>query len=370
MRPDTHNNQILSRPLLAAILFIACTNVLPQALHVDDVIDRFVDAIGGRDRIGAVDNLAYSKGQYEEDDFRSNGNSTMSLGRPWFKLVGDKNSPGGYMEGYDGAAWEWFANPGVVIRTVGAASAAGRHYAGVEHPLVDYREKGSTVQLLGESEFDGRPVHVIRLARRDGFVEQFYIDHETFLINASGGAAPIHAFGKDVARITRIADYRDVGGVLIAHRFEAAEVPSGRTLSSMQWGSIEANRPLPDDWFSPPDFERAPLQHFIESLYGQRADPDAVRWTYDEFVRAYPNIDTSEAVNFAGYQVLKMGDVDVALTLLEQNVRDYPDSSSARFELGRAFGTAGNPRAARDEYRKALEIDPENKNAAKALDAL
>ena len=140
----------------------------------------------------------------------------MSVARPWFKLVGDKENPAGYMEGYDGAAWEWFSDPAIVVRTVGAASEAIRHYAGVESPLIDYDEKGSAAELLGESELDGRPVHGIRLTRRDGYVEQFYIDRDTYLINASSGKAPLHAFGDDIRTVTRITDYRDVNGVLLA----------------------------------------------------------------------------------------------------------------------------------------------------------
>ena len=327
--------------------------VCAESLSVDDIIARHIEAIGGRANIATIENIVYSDGSYEEGDYQSNGDSTMSVARPWFNLVGDQNDPGGYMEGYDGSAWEWFADPGIVLRTVGPASEAIRHYAGIENPLVDYRDKGSTAELLGESELDDRRVHVIRLTRRDGFVEKFYIDLNTYLVNASGGEAPLHAFGEDVARITRISDYRDVAGVMIAHRFESVEIPSGKPVSSMQWGRIEANHRLPDSWFSPPDFERTPLQHFIESLFSQRSDRNSVMWTLEEFTRAYPDVDTSDAVNVAGFQILKMGDIETAVVLLERNARDYPMSPSTRFGLGRAYQTAGRLDRARQEYRAA-----------------
>ena len=69
------------------------------------------------------------------------------------------------MEGYDGAAWEWYADPGIVVRTVGEPSKAIRHYAGAEHPLVDYRAKGSTATLKGETTTGGRSVVVIRVTQ-------------------------------------------------------------------------------------------------------------------------------------------------------------------------------------------------------------
>jgi len=90
------------------------------------VIGRHIEAIGGRANLKAISNLVHSQGTYEEGDYKSDGDSTMSTARPWFKLVGDKISPGGFLEGYDGSAWEWWANPGFVVRTVGAASEANR----------------------------------------------------------------------------------------------------------------------------------------------------------------------------------------------------------------------------------------------------
>ena len=360
-------NAICNRFPAVALSILACGVACAEPLSVDDIIDRYIDAIGGPASIDAIDNLVYTNGTYEEGDYKSDGDSTMSVARPWFKLVGDKQNPGGYMEGYDGAAWEWFSDPAIVLRTVGAASEAIRHYAGVESPLIDYGDKGSTAELLGESELDGRPVHVIRLTRRDGYVEQFYIDRDTFLINASSGEAPLHAFGEDVTTVTRIADYRDVNGVLIAHRFVSIQIPSGRVVSSMQWGRVESNLPLPDDWFSPPKFERTPLQHFIESLFGQRSDLNSVMWTYNEFVRAYPDLDTSSAVNIAGFQILKMGEIETAVALLEQNALDYPTSASTRFGLGRAYQMAGLLGRAREEFQAALDVDSSYERAKSAL---
>jgi hypothetical protein len=362
------NPAALTGTLLLVALIFASDGAVAQS--VDDVVDRFIDAIGGSAAIDSIDNLVYSNGTYAEDDFTSDGNATMSLARPWFKLVGDKARPDSYMEGYDGAAWEWYPDPGVVLRTTGAASAAIRHYAGVEHPLVDYRQKGSVAELLGESELDDRPVQVVRLSRRDGFTEQFYLDRETGLVIASGAAAPIHAFGAEVSQVTRITDYRDVGGMQVPHRFVSTEVPSGHELSSMQWGRIEANRALPADWFAPPDLERTPLQQFIENLFGQRSDVDALLWTFHAFRDANPGVDTETAVNFAGYQVLKMGEVDTAIALLTENVAAYPDRAGARFELGRAFDIAGDLAKARKTYGEALDIDPEHERAKRALAAL
>ena len=341
-----------------------------DSLSVDQVVDRYIAATGGVENIKALRNLVYSEGLYSEGDYKGKGDASMSLGRPYFKLVGNPDDPGDYMEGYDGAAWEWYADPGIVVRTVGEPSKAIRHYAGVEHPLVNYRAKGSTATLKGEDVLDGRLVVVIELIRRDSFLEQFYIDEESWLIVGSSFAAPIHAFGDDVFSLTRISDYRPVAGVLIPHRFVFVEMPSGRETGSMLWGRIEANRELRDDWFSPPTRERTLLQAFIEQLYQQRSDIESVMWTYHEFRLANPQLDTSDAVNVAGFQTLKMGAVEQAIALLQQNVQDYPESANSRFGLGRALRSGGRFEEARTQFERALAIDPEHPRAKTALDEM
>ncbi len=179
---------------VVALLCVGQPAANAAPLSIDEVIERYIEAIGGYNNIKALRNLVYSGGTYQEGNYKIS-HATMSLARPYYKLVGNKDEPGAFMEGYDGAAWEWFEDPGVVIRTVGPASEAIRHYAGVEGPLIDYREKGASAKIKGETEFEGRAVIVIHLTRRDGFIEQIYIDKETFFIAASGADAPIHAFG-------------------------------------------------------------------------------------------------------------------------------------------------------------------------------
>lgn len=79
---------------------------------------------------------------------------------------------------------------------------------------------------------------------------------------------------------------------------------------------------------------------------------------------------TGDAVDFAGYQCLKMGHADTAVALLTLNVADNPRSARAHFGLGRALEAAGYRARARSEYRAALAIDTNDARAKAALAAL
>ncbi len=357
-------------PSGAALLLLAAAAAGAETLSVDQIIERNTEARGGYERIKAIRTLVHSEGLYQEGDYTGSGDAFMAFARPYYRVVGNPERPGVYMEGYDGAAWEWLGDPGIVVRTVGAAAGATRRGADFEGPLVDYAAKGSTVVLGEPAEIGGRPAYRLIVTYRDGFVREFFVDRESFLITAERRSAPIHAFGDPVTSETRIGDYREVGGVLFAHSFVATEITTGAVLHRMQWGKIEANRDLPASWFSPPVFERTLLQRFLEQLYGERTDVQAVLWSYHEFRRAHPEIDTREGVEVIGYQMLKMGEVEQAIALLEANARDHPDSSSSAFGLGRAYDTAGDRSRARAEYQRALRLDPENRRAESALAAL
>ena len=357
-------------PLTLTLILMSSPAVADDTLSVDEVIDRHVEARGGYARIRVIRTLVHSQGTYREPTFEAPGNAFMAHARPYLKVVGNPENPGGFSEGYDGATWEWYREPGVVVRTVGAAAAAGRHGNQLDGSLVDYRDKGSTA-ILGETEdVDGRPAHRITITSRDGFARDYFVDAETYLVVAERMSAPIHAFGDPVTSETRVGDYRRVAGVLFPYRHRETEIATGEMLSEMQWGRIEANLDLPREWFSPPEFERTPLQHFVETLYFSRADLSAIEWTYAEFRQHHPRIDTQDGVSFVGYQMLKMGNIEQGVQLLKINAADYPDSATAAFGLGRANATAGDLKAARMELERALTLDPEHRQAARALDEL
>src|SRR5581483_4998504 len=201
-------------------------------------------------------------------------------------------------EGYDGSAWEYYGDPGVVIRTVGAAAAAARHGIEIIDSLVDATLMGTRVELSGTERFAGKSAYKLHVTLADGFEKDLFLDSETFLIVGDRRSAKIHAFGEPVLSENRIGDYRAVNGVLFAFRITEIEIATGRELNSNVVQSIEINKPLDPSFFGPPQFERTPLQQMLEKLYMERTDPVSVMWTYRGFRAANPNVDTRIGVEF------------------------------------------------------------------------
>ncbi len=68
----------------------------------------------GRAALNAM-HSAILRGCYSEGDFSID--AVQARMRPYYKLAGD------FAEGCDGSTWEYYAEPAIVLRTVGAATS-------------------------------------------------------------------------------------------------------------------------------------------------------------------------------------------------------------------------------------------------------
>ncbi len=69
----------------------------------------------------------------------------------------------------------------------------------------------------------------------------------------------------------------------------------------------------------------------------------------------------------SGIGLLRAGQVADAVKVFEANVQLYPDDANAYDSLGEGQMAAGNTKAAIENYRKSLQMDPKNENAKKML---
>ena len=357
--------------IVAVFLSILAVIVVAQPRSseptVRQIVERYITARGGLEKIKAVRTLIL------RGPSRPGGKPSrfMARARPFYFLVGEPSSNRDFAEGDDGSAWEFYGDPGLVIRTTDAPAAASRHTAYFDDPLVSSLEPGWKIELLGSEKIGDRPAYWLRATFPDSFQKDLFVDKETWLIIADRKAAPIHAFGESIKTETRISDYRDVNGALFPARFEEYVIATGKPLSELGggWTTIEANTVLPLDYFSPPPEPKTPLARMLNGAYSARQIPtDALGW-YRDF-RSDPvtaGIDTEAGMEAVGYQCLKNGAIKTGVLLLEANVRDFPKSSAAHFGLGRAYRAAGREAEAIAEFRKALELDPGYRRAADAL---
>ncbi len=340
--------------------------------NVDTLVADHIQGLGGIARIHAIHSFI-KYGTYDEDDLHL-GNTFTAQMRPFYRVIGDpRTDPTAELhEGYDGSAWEYYPDPGIVVRTVGEAARAARHTAMFDDPLVDYASHRTAITYGGTRQYHGFNVYVLHVTLADGFREDYFLDRGTYMLDGRAQFVPMHAFGTRYATDDVYGDYRPEGGIMFAHTDAEIDSSSGKTLDSGTVTRMEINPDLPLSMFSPPQWTRTPLQAMIQSIYDERDESVAVMATYRDFSALLDEhaAAAGDAVDFAGYQCLKMGHADVAVALLRQNVADHPKSARAHFGLGRAAAAEGNRSLAQQEFREALEIDPNFARARTALDAL
>ncbi len=91
--------------------------------------------------------------------------------------------------------------------------------AEIDGPLVNWKEKGSTVDYLGTEDIDGTMAHKLKVLRKNGDVNYVYLDPDHFLEIRVVTQRTVQ--GAQVETETELGDYEKIGGVFIPFSIEA-----------------------------------------------------------------------------------------------------------------------------------------------------
>jgi outer membrane lipoprotein-sorting protein len=130
--------------------------------------------------------------------------------------------------------------------------------ADFEGVLVNYKDKGHSVEYLGTEEIEGTPAHKLHVTKRNGDEVTYYLDTEANLEIKAKGKREFN--GQEMEIDVSFGDYKEVGGLLMPHSIEARPpgAPAGQVITMEK---IELNVELPDDRFvMPPAPEKPPAQ--------------------------------------------------------------------------------------------------------------
>jgi hypothetical protein len=130
-----------------------------------------------------------------------------------------------------------------------------KEMADLEGPLVNYKEKGHTVEYLGVEEVDGTPAHKLRVNQANGDVIDVFIDEEYFIEFKQESTREVQ--GNEVKVATVYGDYKEVGGLLFAHSMEMS-FGGGPAQQVITLETIELDIDIADDRFSMPVAAAAP----------------------------------------------------------------------------------------------------------------
>lgn len=175
-----------------------------------EIVDRFIDAIGGAQAIAAVSSYR-ARGTFELTGQGLIGDIEMIGARPARTVVRvDMPGVGVILSGYDGKV-AWTINPasGPAVLSGAAAEqmAEDAVFGAVTHPP----SLTKALTVVERSEFNGRPCYKVRVVFGSGRELFEYYDTETGLKNGTEGSQET-ALGL-VPNTTYLSDYRTFGGL-------------------------------------------------------------------------------------------------------------------------------------------------------------
>jgi hypothetical protein len=139
----------------------------------------------------------------------------------------------------------------VPTEVTGARAAALRNQANFDGLLLQARNRGDQIDLVGPETIGERPTHHLRLTTTEHRIQHCYVDVTTGLESRLVYQTEAGHFQQD------LSDYRDVKGVKVP--FVIKTTLDGRPQGQLTVTSVELNVPLDASLFSMPPHQ--PRKH-------------------------------------------------------------------------------------------------------------
>jgi hypothetical protein len=221
-----------------------------SAETLDGVVTRAIAALGGAERLRACQ-TRLTVGKISFDGGSANP-FTVAQKRP-NRLHMEIFFPNGMlMRGYDGRTG-WQANPFAERKNADPMSPEERRNiaeeAEFDDPLLDWKGRGSRVELLGKEPLEGRSAYRLRVTAANGLVQELWLDSETFLRARWQGARK--ANGREMVFSSSFGDYRTVGGLQFPFR-TSSRSKGNENRQEIVITRVELNMPIEDARFALP----------------------------------------------------------------------------------------------------------------------
>ena len=237
------------RAIAAATILVLAAS-LAAGETADELIAKNVAARGGLEKLKAVKTMRLTGKMKVGDDSMP---SILELKRPnmsrWQFTFDGQTA----VQAYDGkTGWMWMPFAGMTEPQAMSSEERqeAEQQADIDGPLVDYKAKGSKIELVGHDARFRPEDWKLKVTLKSGEVRYIYLDPKTYLQTTTMMTKKIE--GNEVVVISTIGDYRDVGGLTLPHSFSASMKDGGET-QSLVFEKIEVNVPIEDERFGKPE---------------------------------------------------------------------------------------------------------------------
>ncbi|HKA18120.1 MAG TPA: hypothetical protein VKN18_07355 [Blastocatellia bacterium] len=238
------------RRALTAVLslaFLFCVQASAQS--VDDLIKKNLDARGGVQKIKAVKTTKVTAKVVQQS---LEIPLVIKQKRPNMVRADVTFQGKSQIQAYNGqSGWKVdpFQGSPDPEKIAGDDLKEAEEQADMDGSLVDYKEKGHKVELVGKEDMEGTPVYNLKLTLKNGDVRNIYLDAENYLElkfklkrKGPGGEVEIEQYA---------GNYKPVNGLMFPFSLETKV--KGQTVSQIVIDKIELDTPIDDSIFKMPE---------------------------------------------------------------------------------------------------------------------
>jgi outer membrane lipoprotein-sorting protein len=231
-----------------AVLSLSVAHIAAQTPSVDDIVTKYLAARGGADKLRGVLTVKMTgkiTGQPGEIEIVSWAKRPNMIRRE------SKRQGQTLIVASDGQT-VWATNPmvGQAAREItGPQAEAAKQDANEFDPvLLDSKDKGYKVELVGKEPLDGISTYHLRVTKGTGATQDIYLNADTLL--ESRITMPIDQGGRKGTAAIEFSNFKTVDGIMVP--FKIRQTLDGQTMAEVTYESIQFNAPLDDALFRMP----------------------------------------------------------------------------------------------------------------------
>ena len=223
---------------LSAVLIAAAA----AQTTADDVVAKNLAAKGGVEKLRAITTVKMTGSLKSPSGVTA---ITTWAKRPSFMRRDNVNDGQTFVMAFDGKTL-WQINPLISPRP--RDMPAPPEAEDFDSLLLDYKEKGRTVELVGTEPVQGINMHRLRVTDKNGQIRDIYINAETML--ESKAVVQVEQGGRKAIVTTEFSNYKTIDGISVP--MHVRQVLNGKPLTEVSYDRVEFNIAIPDSMFAKP----------------------------------------------------------------------------------------------------------------------
>jgi outer membrane lipoprotein-sorting protein len=220
------------------------------AQTVDDIIATNLKSKGGLEKIKAIQTVRMTGSVMARDATGRDvtGTMTMVAKRPNL-MRRDAEVGQRIVNAFDGTSLWMMIGSNPPQQLPNTQTAYARQDAEFDSVFVDYKDKGTRIELVGKETVADTPVYHLKVTKKAGPPQDYYLDVATGLekrLSVSLQAPD----GSSVQNVTDFSDYRSVDGCMVP--FMLRQRQNQVIVATTTLDKVEFNVPIEDSYFKMP----------------------------------------------------------------------------------------------------------------------